>query len=53
MKIEITATSALTCEELKELMKFFNCAEKKYPSLEVELKAEVLGRSVKDVLKQS
>lgn len=53
MKIEITTTSAITCEELKELMKFLDCAEKKYPNLEVDLVAEVFGKSVNDVFKQS
>jgi hypothetical protein len=53
MKIEITTTSAITGEELKEFMKFFDCAEDKYPNLEIELKAEILRHSVKNVLKTS
>ena len=34
-------------------MKFLDCAEKKYPNLEVDLEAEVFGKSVNDVFKQS
>ena len=51
MKIEITTCNAITCEELKDFMKFLNFAEKRYPSLEVSLKAEVLEKSVDDALK--
>lgn len=51
MKIEITTCNAITCEELKAFMKFLNFAEKRYPSLEVSLKAEVLDKSVDDALK--
>ncbi len=47
MKIEITACNAITCEELKDFMTFLSFAEKRYPSLEVSLKAEVLEKSVK------
>lgn len=45
MKIEITTYNAITCEQLKAFMEFLNFAEKRYPSLEVSLKAEVLGRT--------
>lgn len=51
MKIEITTCNAITCEELKDFMKFLNFAEKRYPGLEVSLKAEVLEKSVDDALK--
>ena len=37
---------AITCEELKDFMTFLSFAEKRYPSLEVSLKAEILGKSV-------
>ena len=47
MKIEITTCNAITCEELKDFMMFLSFAEKRYPSLEVSLKAEVLEKSVK------
>jgi len=46
MKIEITTCNAITCEELKDFMTFLSFAEKRYPSLEVSLKAEILGKSV-------
>lgn len=47
MKVEITTCNAITCEELKDFMMFLSFAEKRYPSLEVSLKAEVLEKSVK------
>ncbi|MDO4157096.1 MAG: hypothetical protein Q4D37_10015 [Oscillospiraceae bacterium] len=46
MKMQIKATHAITCAELRHFAKLLGTIQERYPDLELEFQAEVLSRSV-------